>query len=242
MQFKFRNAAAGVFAAASVLALYCVPALASDFSSSPSWSGIYIGGNGGYGWGNSNRFINPVDGLAVPFGNGDANAKIKGDIWGGQLGANWQFSPNWLIGLEAGFNSASLSGRATSVTSPTNSVETDMRWLATITPRLGFVNGNGLLYVKGGWAAASIKTNSGETRIASLSRTDTLAGWTIGAGLEYALSPNWIVGVEYDYYDLGSKNMTGVYTGAPVDFSQSIDPKFSAVMARISYKFGGSAH
>jgi outer membrane immunogenic protein len=242
MQFKFRNAAVGIFAVGSIFALNCAPALATDFSSLSSWNGIYIGGNGGYGWGNSNRFINPVDALNVPFGNGDANAKIKGDIWGGQLGANWQFSPNWLIGLEAGFNSASLSGRATSVTSPTNSVETDMRWLATVTPRLGFVNGNGLLYVKGGLAISSIKTNAAEAGIISLSRADELTGWTIGAGLEYALSPNWIVGVEYDYYDLGSKSMTGVYTGAPVDFSQSIDPKFSAVMARISYKFGGSVN
>lgn len=239
MQFKFRNAAAGIFAAGSILALYCAPALASDFSSSPGWSGIYIGGNGGYGWGNSNRFINPVDALAVPFGNGDANAKIKGDIWGGQLGANWQFSPNWLIGLEAGFNSASFNRRVTSVVSPTNSVETGMHWLGTVTPRLGFVNGNSLLYIKGGLASANIRTNSGEAGIISLSRTDTLTGWTIGAGLEYALSPNWIAGIEYDYYDLGSKSMTGMYAGAPVAFSQSIDPKFSAVMARISYKFGG---
>jgi outer membrane immunogenic protein len=239
MQFKFRNAAAGIFAAGSILALHCAPALASDVSSSSSWNGIYIGGNGGYGWGNSNRFINPLDALNVPFGSGDANAKIKGDIWGGQLGANWQFSPNWLIGLEAGFNSANLNRRVTSIAFPTNSVETSMHWLGTVTPRLGFVNGNSLFYVKGGWATASIKTNSSETGIISLSRTDTLTGWTIGAGLEYALSPNWIAGVEYDYYDLGSKNMTGMYVGAPVDFSQSIDPKFSAVMARISYKFGG---
>jgi outer membrane immunogenic protein len=32
-------------------------------------------------------------------------------------------------------------------------------------------------------------------------------GWTAGAGVEWAFSQHWSTGVEYDYYQFGSRNV-----------------------------------
>ena len=37
-----------------------------------------------------------------------------------------------------------------------------------------------------------------------LDHSDTLTGWTIGAGAEYAISPSWSIKAEYQHFDFGS--------------------------------------
>ena len=69
-------------------------------------------------------------------------------------------------------------------------------------------------------------------------------GWTAGAGIEHAFTPNWIFGLEYNYVDLGQEKygghqlQNGVNAGGPEYF---VDLKFSTVLARLSYKFGPTA-
>jgi outer membrane immunogenic protein len=65
-------------------------------------------------------------------------------------------------------------------------------------------------------------------------------GWTVGAGIEYAVTANWIFGVEYNFADFGSNRRnaagspSGIVTPITVDAGE-----FQSVLARLSYKFGG---
>ncbi|MCK0196696.1 outer membrane beta-barrel protein [Ancylobacter sp. 6x-1] len=58
---------------------YAQPAYAAPFT----WSGFYVGANGGYGWGNV-----------------DHGGKPDGGIVGGQLGFNWQGASPIVLGFE----------------------------------------------------------------------------------------------------------------------------------------------
>src|SRR5207253_7153024 len=57
-----------------------------------SWSGLYIGVHGGWGFGNV-HFSNS----SVEIGDHTTD----GGLAGGHIGINWQMSPSWLIGIEA---------------------------------------------------------------------------------------------------------------------------------------------
>src|SRR5438105_2122771 len=69
-----------------------------------SWTGFYVGFNGGYGWSNSSTTATPFQdfpGLVVipPFA---FSQKLKGAVFGGQLGYNYQIA-NWVVGVEGDF-------------------------------------------------------------------------------------------------------------------------------------------
>jgi outer membrane immunogenic protein len=68
-----------------------------------SWTGCYIGGNIGYGWGRETVSIpnlgettglSELASVSLPSVTGDT----KGVLGGGQVGCNYQFAPNWVIG------------------------------------------------------------------------------------------------------------------------------------------------
>ena len=61
-------------------------------------------------------------------------------------------------------------------------------------------------------------------------------GWTIGAGLEYGLAPNWSIAVQYNYIDLGDKDVNFV---GPTAFTIQADSHIHLATARINYRFGG---
>jgi outer membrane immunogenic protein len=67
-----------------------------------SWTGFYVGGNLGYGWGRVNTDTTLIDfngpGIFPPNSNSD---QLSGIVGGGQIGYNWQFSPSWVAGFEA---------------------------------------------------------------------------------------------------------------------------------------------
>jgi outer membrane immunogenic protein len=150
-----------------------------------SWTGFYIGGNGGYSWGRSDtdvQFFNPVTGLAiVPPAGSITNAKfnLNGGIAGGQIGYNWQ-SGNWVWGLETDIQWSGQKGDAqflcagtvaggvclpgltflpAGVTGTTLSIEQKLQWFGTVRGRLGMtVTPTLLAYVTGGFAYGSVKT------------------------------------------------------------------------------------
>jgi opacity protein-like surface antigen len=78
------------------------------------------------------------------------------------------------------------------------------------------------------------------------STSDTLYGWTAGAGVKWALSGNWFVNAEYDFLDFGSKteNLPGVFTATPgngavtaATFHPTFSPAISEVKVGLNYKF-----
>ncbi len=83
-----------------------------------NWTGCYIGGNIGYGWGRDTVSIpnlGETTGVAalagIPFG--PATGDTKGVLVGGQVGCNYQFAPNWVVGIEGDGEAADIKGDRT---------------------------------------------------------------------------------------------------------------------------------
>lgn len=110
-------------------------------------------------------------------------------IGGGQVGADYQFSPNWVMGIEANYSAMASNNNATF----------GNRDLGSVTGRLGYTWGQALLYAKGGYAWADTRRSFG---FGNGGRD----GYTVGAGLEYMFAPSWSAKVEYQYYDFGRVN------------------------------------
>ncbi len=184
-----------------------VPALAADMAAHPytkappiaapiyNWTGFYIGGHVGGAFGNDDTF----NGLVV---NGNNDARFLGGIHGG---ADYQFAPNWVLGVEGQYSWLGDSNRSAAF--PTGHVfNYDQRGIGSITGRLGYTWGPGLIYVKGGYAYSD---NRETLLLAGVPQAFTLDknhrdGWTVGAGLEYMFAPNWSAKAEYQYYDFGN--------------------------------------
>ncbi len=144
-----------------------------------NWSGAYIGIHGGYASGEQSM---TYLGGTVPF-------EPKGGFGGFQSGYNWQFASGIVLGIESDISFASIKGN---FIGDCCLVKIDQ--FGTVRLRGGYSFGNVLLYATGGLAWASTDNNY----LFSLLTTDRpLVGWTVGAGVEYALSPKWSVKAEY---------------------------------------------
>jgi outer membrane immunogenic protein len=210
--------------------------------------------------------FNDVDigGVAGFFANGGnvlPGVKPSGVIGGGQIGYDWQFAPLWVLGFVADIQASDMRDSATAAapnignfTSITESNSARVDWFGTVRAKAGFVaNNNWLIYGTGGLAYGHVHANTAfndPSFDASLvpvtftgATSDTKTGWTAGAGIEYALSPNWTVGAEYLYVDLGTISVTETQaTGAATLASTfTSGSKFRDNIARliINYKFGG---
>jgi outer membrane immunogenic protein len=232
-----------------------------------SWTGFYVGGNVGYGWGEA---TDPGIGASDPFGvigfgpfaaaGGFQypNLKPSGVIGGGQVGYNWQ-AGSWVYGLVADIQGSDMkaSGTALVAVGPTTTVQTisaQENWLATFRARLGFAVNNVLFYGTGGLAVGEVNSTlgftiptvpgPGGTFAMAGSQTSTQVGWAAGAGVEYAVSRNWSLGAEYLHFDLGRDTVTATTvvntTGTPVGpATVSASQRFSGDIARgmINYRF-----
>ena len=121
---------------------------------------------------------------------------------------------------------------------PTNySYGTKTSWQGSIRGRLGYSFGQALLYATGGVAFANMRTFYTSFG-ASQAFSDTRAGWTLGAGLEYALSRNWSIRAEYRYTDFGSFTDSPATAGAFWNgFNDRHSIKDQAVRVGVSYRF-----
>ena len=187
---------------------------------------------------------------------GAQRGNASGFTGGGQVGFNWQ-AGNTVLGLETDFQSFRQNSRSTATglfpdycpLPFTISHSTSTDWLWTLRPRVGFAANNWLVYATGGVAVANVKANwqytddFANTESASLSKTKV--GWTVGAGVEYAISQAWSVKAEYLYVDLGDEQITthnllnaGVDPIPGQPFFHSVSLKSNIVRAGLNYKFG----
>ena len=72
------------------------------------------------------------------------------------------------------------------------------------------------------------------------SQTQWHNGWTVGAGWEYGITQNWIVGLEYDYAAFETKSYQLAGLAAPAVYSFDTKPRdIQSAVVRVSYKFSG---
>jgi outer membrane immunogenic protein len=234
---------------AALTALYAGSAVAADrrmpaYAPPPapvysSWTGMYLGANVGYSWGQSK-----FDATLTGVGTLSNSQNINGAIGGFQTGYNYQFGA-WVWGLETDIQASGEKGGSTLAGRlPLTSVTTDdkLPWFGTVRGRLGFLaTPNVLVYGTGGAAYGLVK-NSATITVRGVSAVGTFsdlrAGWTVGGGVEGALGGGWSAKLEYLYMDLGQSQQT--FTGFGVGTTaQTRETTDNIVRVGLNYKWGG---
>jgi outer membrane immunogenic protein len=198
------------------------------------WSGIYVGANAGGGWADA-EWRGTIGGGAVDF-----STQPKGALAGGQVGINKQYG-HWVLGTEVTGDWSDLresTGPVSLGGSASLTATTKLRELETLTTRFGYAMNNWLFYAKSGGATGVVGVSSLSATGAAFAQSQRLFGGTSGAGIEYGLTPNIILGVEYDFTRLFPGQFTGVDSFgnlASVGAVHSFDVQ--SVVGRVNYKF-----
>ena len=189
-----------------------------------NWTGFYIGGNVGYGWGNPTAAFTPNDVLAIFTCGGDLGGTcppatsfdIDGVLGGLQAGYNWQFNQNWLAGIETDFQWSRIRGTGNSnfiigqgpPPAPSNIQATqNVKWFGTVRARLGFLPAsNMLIYGTGGFVYGRV-----EEDIVLNSQTGVF-GSIAGFAFSCVAGPNCFSGNS-------SRTATGWTAGAGIEYA-----------------------
>lgn len=186
------------------------------------WTGPYIGLQAGYGWGendvqwdlappalvNQRGASDPL--LLDPLSDG--SIAMDGILGGLHTGYNWQMD-GLVLGIEGDAELAGMKGDtdiylAEGDEDPNGRAEQDVDWLASLRLRAGFAADRALLYVTGGLAASGAEQELVLGHgIYKTQNDETLWGWTLGGGMEYALTADLSARLEYRYTDLGDSDV-----------------------------------
>ncbi len=195
-----------------------------------TWSGLYVGGQAGYAWSDSSYTFTNV--IGPEHFSHHANSFIGGV----HVGAQWQWD-SFVFGLEGTSSWTELDDTVVSVLQPGRLRTLDHHEMVTGVGKLGYALGLWMPYVKGGVAASNIRTFAINPATGTSAFTqDWEAGWTVGGGLDYMLTPNWIVGVDFNYYNFKFDRNGLAGDGTPFSYTDTNSNIYS-VMARLSYKF-----
>jgi len=225
------------------------------------WSGFYVGGL--LGGTNSQaraqttvgvtKYLDATDARQIDrAGNSDMTQWRPA---GGLLGGYGKQFGNVLVGVEASANTLFLDDEHTVSevyqTVPTarftlkQSVTAD--WMATLRPRVGWVEDNWLSYVTGGIAVTRLKldtlfTDNAFSGFSQSSKSKITPGWSLGLGGEYALDGNWSLRGEYLYTRFrqitsASETISTNNSGGSLDHTAELETH--AVMIGLTYRFKG---
>jgi outer membrane immunogenic protein len=215
-----------------------------------TWTGFYIGINGGYGWGN----VDTTDPAGDTF-----SFSPKGGIVGGTVGFNYQW--NWFVGgFEGDLDWSGMQWNETvtstefAVGAPitgTNSLNYKNELLSTFAARFGVAADHALFYGKAGGAWTNEKYTLSGTDVfpapigavaISGSNTFDRLGWMAGVGFEYAVTNHLTLKAEYNYIDFGTQTNTLSATVGGVPASVGFDDKLTmnVIKVGINWLFNGS--
>ena len=207
-----------------------------------SWTGCYVGIQGGGAWGRSRvDYINPGLGALNEI---TPRFDLSGGLAGVEYGCNQQFGGNWVFGIEGDWSWSGKRGNSLE-TGPAGILagttawndEVRERWISTSRMRVGWAWDRAWLYVTGGFAASRVELNvtvppgvviNGVPATGTWQDRHVLYGWTVGAGLEYAFWYNWSLKAEYLYVRF--ENVDNVFFGTPL---------FNGNPAQADFRHGG---
>ena len=214
-----------------------------------TWTSCYLGAHAGGGW-SQKDVTNPVQvvqdsfsGAPVTTGVTTAHLSPSGAVIGGQIGCDYQFASNWIVGIEGAASGATIKGStriALPLGFPGDSALVTARtdFIPSVTARLGYAVDRWLLYAKGGAAWAGDKysiTGSFTGTPFDFEGLDTRTGWTAGGGVEWAFSGNWSGRLEYDYYQFGHGNV--LMSDSPNVLSGLVDVRQSVQAVKFGLNF-----
>lgn len=246
-----------------LLVLFAVTgAQAQSTTDDYTFKGFYVGANAGGAWGNGDTRFTPLPDTPSFFSLMPITLSPdpSGFVAGGQFGYNWQSDGGFVFGFEADFQGAGVDGTKTvtpiiASDGSSNAVGTflmahhEMNWFGTFRPRVGYAGHRWMIYGTGGlayghvqWAATTDFTTNGlGAPTYPAAQDDTKVGWTGGGGLEFQLTPHWILGGEYLYYNLGDTRLVGQPLPAPTCAGCAVQYDFTTsgniFRGRLNYRF-----
>jgi outer membrane immunogenic protein len=231
---------------------FVTPAFAADLLARPytkapavvvapvfSWTGCYIGIEGGGNWGRAGTTAvsapNPAH-IGLPMTN---DYDLSGGMVGGTVGCNYQAS-NWVFGIEGDASWTNKSGSTNNI-APFNTTATNQlreNWTDTVRGRIGYAWDRVLFYGTAG--AAFTGTSFDICTAICLGDSETRSGWVAGAGVEYAFWDNLSLKLEYLHADFGTKNYIdpSVTIGTATFDARGIRLTDDIVRVGLNYRFG----
>ncbi len=205
-----------------------------------SWTGLHVGVSGAYAGGSSGYNSNvSAFGTATLPGAAFATTSsygTSGYMVGMQSGADWQLANNVVVGYESEFDYADVrSSNGSAFGSP---FVTRLNWFGAERLRFGYAFGRFMPYITGGLAYGQVRANGNEIVGGILfptSASNWQAGWTVGAGLEYAVLNNVSVKAEYLYTSLNGTHGAGL--GFPNAYRTFQGNGFDTHVARIGVNY-----
>jgi outer membrane immunogenic protein len=251
-----------LFLAAAMLVAFGVaaPATAADLApirkapplvaAPETWTGFYIGGHvgGGFGnkWWDEGAWI-PSDGFELAnIGANLGTTSMDGILGGGQIGYNWQFG-HFVFGIEGTFSATNMGGRFNCIDPASNTCISNLNWIATAVARIGVPIDRALFYVGAGGAWVQEKdrlicqdAECNSIPVIEYAGTNINSGWTFLTGVEYNVTSNWSVRVQYNYYQFADKtvNLTAQFPnnfncGGSSGGGLSCDPMDMSIRLRV---------
>jgi outer membrane immunogenic protein len=214
-----------------------MPLKAAAAAPAPTWTGWYVGINGGGALGRDNpsvldvgpdTFLNPANFFSVVSG-GSEPVHMSGGLAGGQVGFLYRTGQT-ILGLEAGFDWTNVQGaRSFGPTAyPVAVPPATFRWnnqgrqegLFTVLGRVGFNAGNWYPYVTGGVAVTQLQyrstyTDSFYPSVLTSSFTKEVGGGAVGVGVEVRLADHWMLRGEYLYMQFNGFGGNGTIACTP---------------------------
>jgi outer membrane immunogenic protein len=227
-------------AALSVLS-FGPPAIAADFPvkarpvaaiAPPSWSGFYFGGQAGYAWAAADYTHTSTSGFVEAF-----SFHPESTIAGTHAGVQGQWG-SWVLGVEGAFNWTHFFETRISALRPPSFKTFELNDIGTVVGKAGYAVNNWLVYLKGGWADGNIRTEGTNPLTGSTAAPRQREnGWTVGSGVDYLVAANWVLGADFNYYNIHFDRAAIASNGLPTTWSNA-NAVVYAVTGRISYKFG----
>ncbi|WP_210496992.1 outer membrane protein [Microvirga antarctica] len=202
------------------------PAPVYDAMPAFTWTGFYAGVNAGYGWSTgTSRYYDPAFGYVGGNSNG-------GFVGGGQAGYNWQ-TGMFVLGAETDIQYASVGNKGSAYGSRYYAGDSD-GYYGTLRARLGFAFDRALIFGTGGFAYGDVGGNNAADPFLGYHKgNSTNGGWTLGGGVEYAVTNTITAKVEGSYINLDTR---GNYASAAYQGARR-DTEFGVVKAGLNYKF-----
>jgi outer membrane immunogenic protein len=249
MRRSFLLAAACAVASIQVASAADMPTKAPAYAPIPyNWTGFYIGGQAGGGW-SSNAVTNVTGTANFPAGFVQTTEHGSGFLGGGYAGYNYQIN-QFVIGIDGDYSWAHLQGSATNNSPVTAGVITNIndtvKWIASLTGRVGYATNNWMFFGKAGWAWAGFSDSSSAFSAAGANTSNATAsstrnGWTIGTGVEWGFAPHWSAKLEYDYVKLNNSTYistaTAVPSGVVTTETRSANSNLNEVKVGVAYRF-----
>jgi outer membrane immunogenic protein len=216
-----------------------------------SWTGCYVGGHVGGGRG-SKAMTDPVQLVQDTLSLGPVTTGVTtvtttptGAVIGGEIGCDYQFAGNVVIGIEGTasgttMKASSLVGLPAGLPGDVALVQANNDFLASVTGRIGYAFDTVLVYARGGLAVAGDKYDVSGGTFNGLGQfhfqgADNRYGYIVGGGVDWAFTRHWSMNAEYDYYGFGNGNI--LMTDQVSTLTGVVNVKQSVQVVKVGFNF-----